>query len=38
MAFTGTAVTLGRARGLVVSTGMSTAIGRIAELLQERRG
>ena len=35
MAFSGTAVTLGRARGLVVSTGMSTAIGRIAELLQE---
>jgi Ca2+-transporting ATPase len=35
MAFSGTAVTMGRARGLVVSTGMSTAIGRIAELLQE---
>jgi len=35
MAFSGTAVTLGRARGLVVSTGMSTAIGRIAELLQK---
>ena len=35
MAFSGTAVTYGRARGLVVSTGMSTAIGRIAELLQE---
>ena len=35
MAFSGTAVTLGRARGLVVSTGMATAIGRIAELLQE---
>ncbi len=35
MAFSGTAVTLGRARGLVVATGMSTAIGRIAELLQE---
>jgi Ca2+-transporting ATPase len=34
MAFSGTAVTLGRARGLVVATGMSTAIGRIAELLQ----
>jgi Ca2+-transporting ATPase len=35
MAFSGTAVTLGRARGIVVWTGMSTAIGRIAELLQE---
>ncbi len=35
MAFSGTAVTYGRARGLVVATGMSTAIGRIAELLQE---
>ncbi len=35
MAFSGTAVTHGRARGLVVSTGMSTAIGRIAELLQQ---
>ena len=35
MAFSGTAVTYGRARGLVVATGMSTAIGRIAELLQQ---
>ncbi len=35
MAFSGTAVTYGRARGLVVTTGMSTAIGRIAELLQQ---
>jgi Ca2+-transporting ATPase len=35
MAFSGTAVTLGRARGVAVATGMSTAIGRIAELLQE---
>jgi Ca2+-transporting ATPase len=34
MAFSGTAVTYGRARGLVVATGMDTAIGRIAELLQ----
>ena len=32
MAFSGTAVTLGRARGLVVSTGMATAIGRIAAI------
>jgi Ca2+-transporting ATPase len=35
MAFSGTAVTNGRARGVVVATGMSTAIGRIAELLQQ---
>ncbi len=35
MAFSGTAVTSGRGRGLVVTTGMSTAIGRIAELLQQ---
>jgi Ca2+-transporting ATPase len=35
MAFSGTAVTAGRARGIVVATGMDTAIGRIAELLQE---
>jgi Ca2+-transporting ATPase len=35
MAFSGTAVTYGRARGLVVATGMDTAIGRIAALLQE---
>jgi Ca2+-transporting ATPase len=34
MAFSGTAVTRGRGRGLVVATGMDTAIGRIAELLQ----
>jgi Ca2+-transporting ATPase len=35
MAFSGTAVTAGRARGIVVATGMGTAIGHIAELLQE---
>ncbi len=35
MAFSGTAVTNGRALGVVVATGMSTAIGRIAELLQQ---
>jgi P-type Ca2+ transporter type 2C len=35
MAFSGTAVTYGRARGVVVATGMSTAIGHIAELLQQ---
>ncbi len=35
MAFSGTAVTSGRARGIVVATGMATAIGRIAELLQQ---
>ncbi len=34
MAFKGTAVTYGRARGVVVTTGMATEIGRIAELLR----
>jgi Ca2+-transporting ATPase len=38
MAFSGTAVTYGRARGVVVTTGMATALGRVAELLQEGAG
>jgi len=33
--FSGTAVTYGRGLGLVVATGMETALGRVAELLQE---
>jgi len=35
VAFNGTAVTYGRGLGIVVTTGMSTALGRVAELLQE---
>ena len=35
MAFSGTAVTHGRGRGIAVATGMATAIGHIAELLQQ---
>ena len=35
MAFSGTAVTYGRGLGLVVATGMKTALGRVAELLEE---
>ncbi len=38
MAFSGTAVTYGRATALVVATGMATAFGRIADLLAEGRG
>ncbi len=35
VAFNGTAVTYGRGAGVVLTTGMSTALGRVAELLQE---
>jgi Ca2+-transporting ATPase len=35
MGFSGTAVTYGRGRGVVIATGMATALGRVAELLQE---
>jgi len=38
MAFNGTAVVYGRGLGVVVATGMSTALGRVAELLQEHSG
>jgi Ca2+-transporting ATPase len=38
IAFSGTAVTYGRGQGFVVATGMATALGRVAELLQEHAG
>lgn len=37
MAFKGTLVTNGKAKGLVVNTGMSTELGKIASLLQEKQ-
>ena len=38
MGFSGTAVTYGRGLGVVVATGMATALGRVADLLQEHAG
>ena len=38
VAFAGTAVVYGRGLGIIVTTGMSTALGRVAELLQEHAG
>ncbi|KAK5991416.1 Sodium/potassium exporting P-type ATPase cta3 [Cladobotryum mycophilum] len=37
IAFTGSSVTRGRATGIVISTGMSTEVGQIAELLREKK-
>ena len=38
IAFSGTAVVYGRGAGIVLTTGMSTALGRVAELLQGHAG
>ncbi len=38
IAFSGTAVTYGRGVGIVLTTGMSTALGRVATLLEEHAG
>ncbi len=38
VAFNGTAVVYGRGLGVVVTTGMATALGRVAELLQQHAG
>jgi Ca2+-transporting ATPase len=38
VAFNGTAVVYGRGAGIVLTTGMSTALGRVAELLQQHGG
>jgi Ca2+-transporting ATPase len=38
VAFNGTAVVYGRGAGIVLTTGMATALGRVAELLQEHAG
>ncbi|PNY26327.1 Calcium-transporting ATPase 3 [Tolypocladium capitatum] len=38
LAFSGSSVTRGRATGIVISTGMETEVGRIAEMLREKKG